>query len=279
MSLLVKTADSSARSLLTGRPESLIRFRNLEFSYTPKALGGTGGKEGTWRLLAQQLEIRPGTIYQVLGDNMSGKSTLLRIMAGLESVHVGLATEISGSLIRKPPRPHSRTRLRPLQTCLLSASDTMFPEMTLWENVALARSCGVHVRRSLARTRFHDFISRSSITHHFGITQASEIPTRLLGQLSSGAQSLMRLARPYTWRPALLLMDEVSSHLDDSNAQLFYSLLAIILRESQCAAVVVSHIERDRTLISDLSSDCKVPHRVFNLKVDGGVSCVTADSC
>jgi ABC-type lipoprotein export system ATPase subunit len=193
---------------------SLVEIENLVFYYPSR---NTEPEDTTWHLKVDHLNIPARTICRVLGDNMTGKTTLLRILAGLEQIKVSPQTKVSGSLVGGCGQLHSYTQLRLRDTCFLSHSDRMFPDLTIWQNVLVAKNCGPKIRRSIARARFHVFTTETPYL--------KENHTKVFGDLSSGGKALVRLARAYTWRSRLILVDEVTAHLDPNNANQFFARL------------------------------------------------------
>jgi ABC-type lipoprotein export system ATPase subunit len=229
------------------RPEDqmapdFVEIRNLAFSY-PEQFEGIP----PWKLVIKHLAIPSSTICRVIGGNMVGKTTLLRVLAGMESVSYSTETQITGSLIQSNGnRGKSIYTLRPRNTFFLSHSDRMFPELTIWENVRLARNCGMLSKKD-AYQRFRQYLSGLQI-----LRDKSE--RTCLGSLSSGGQALIRLARAYAWGAQLVLIDEVTAHLDDDSATAFFGNLGLLLKDG-CSVVLVSHDRRDHDLAENVANE------------------------
>jgi ABC-type molybdenum transport system ATPase subunit/photorepair protein PhrA len=252
--------------------EPLIELSNVKFSY---ANGRSSGPE-QWFLRLDRIKIMPRSVYQVVGDNMAGKTTFLRVIGGLEPVGIASNTQIKGSLLSGSFRVGTSKRLDPINTCFLSHSDQMFPELTLWQNVVIGKSCGPPVRRKEARQRFGRYVSASDVLrkagnlNHRGTTEGCRF-----GELSSGGQALAKIARAYTWRPELILIDEISAHLDRGNAESFYRNLDSLFDGRGCALVLVSHVARDHVLASAVASRVGAAHSQIQIRLQDGASCAT----
>ncbi len=219
-----------------------VEIRDLVFSYPEQFADAT-----PWKLVIEHLVIPNRAICRVVGGNMVGKTTLLRIFAGLENVSYSPETQISGTLVgSNGKRGGSIYTLSLRNTFFLSHSDRMFPDLTIWENVRLARNCGLLSKKD-AYQRFRRYLS--------GLQILRDKPERTrLGALSSGGQALIRLARAYAWGAQLILIDEVTAHLDDDSATAFFGNLGLLLKDG-CSVVLVSHDRRDHDLAENLATD------------------------
>lgn len=202
---------------------------------------------------------------------MSGKTTLLHLLIGLLRLPLDAKTgraSISGELsLERTPRPGKALPVDTRRIYLLSHNDPMFPELTIWENVLLARQSNRTVKRKEAHYRFQRFLTR------FSVLADVSYRTRL-GQLSSGAQAMIRLARAVVWRSDLTLIDELTGHLDDTNAELFFQGAGDLIQDRR-SLVLVSHLHRDHELARNLSRRLGAQYQALHIVQQGEISCLT----
>jgi ribose transport system ATP-binding protein len=95
-----------------------------------KAYGGIQALDGA------SLEIERGAIHALVGGNGSGKSTLIKILAGVVPADAG---EIEAAGVRHPARGHTPAQARQLGLHFVHQQSTVFPALTVAENLALGR--------------------------------------------------------------------------------------------------------------------------------------------
>jgi polar amino acid transport system ATP-binding protein len=137
----------------------------------------------------------------LIGASGSGKSTLLRCVNLLERVDAG-AIWLDGQLITGPGVNQNLVRRH---IGIVFQSFNLFPHMTVERNVTLAPVRVLGLSRAEAAGRASELLER------FGLAdKRSEYPDRLSG----GQQQRVAIVRALAMRPALMLLDEVTSALD-----------------------------------------------------------------
>jgi branched-chain amino acid transport system ATP-binding protein len=141
------------------------------------------------------LTISEGEIVTLIGSNGSGKSTIMKAVAGLTKPREGNITFDGVSLGRLPSH-----RIVDLGISLVPEGRRLFPEMTVRENLDVGASAG--------RAREFKHSSMGSVFDLFPILQ--DRSRQVAGTLSGGEQQMLAIGRALMARPKLLLIDEMS---------------------------------------------------------------------
>ncbi|WP_298234204.1 type I secretion system permease/ATPase [uncultured Azohydromonas sp.] len=203
---------------LSGR----IALRDVQFAYPP-----TGAAPAPQVLRGVNLRVEPGERVVMLGRIGSGKSTILRVLAGLYEPTQG-RVEVDGLDLRQLNRADFRA-----QVGFVSQEPRLFTG-TLRENVAMGRP-GVDAA-ALAEVARLTGLDRVVDAH----PQGWEMEVGEMGALLSGGQrQLVALARCLVTRPRILLMDEPTSSMDAQSEFLFLRQLAAAVGDR--TLVMVTH--------------------------------------
>lgn len=203
--------------------------------------------EPGWLFNIGRMEITPNTVFSLMGDNMSGKSTLLRLIAGTLPSEYG---RCHGTLEWKDlrvsmPAPASAMRRRGL--VMLNQNDAMFPALSIIENLAL--SAPDRISRESAFRAAHDKLEV------FRQLYPTKVSNRMsLGTLSGGGQALLRLLRVLAWNHHIVLLDEPTVNLDADNRDRVFRLLRRFLAEN-ASVVMVSHLREDHERLWAVGSE------------------------
>jgi heme ABC exporter ATP-binding subunit CcmA len=163
------------------------------------------------------LRLEAGACLALLGRNGAGKTTLLRILAGLATPSLG-EVEILG---RPARHPAARARIG-----IIGHGIAVYDELSAQENLRLfARLYGVADAGRAAR----EWLERTNL---------DRVATSLVREFSRGMRQRLAIARAFLHGPALLLLDEPFTSLDDRATALLQSLLRTALAGG--ATVVMS---------------------------------------
>jgi len=176
--------------------------------------------------------LAPGDILTLTGRNGSGKTSLLRLMAGLSPPAAGAFSWQDGPVTEDPERHYSRI-------AYIGHADALKPVLTAEENLrhwAAMREPAISVERI------------SSALATFGLAPLTDTPARYL---SAGQRRRLALARLLTVDAPLWLLDEPTIALDADSRGVLYDVLKQHRDAGGMAAIatnVALEIEATRTL-------------------------------
>ena len=172
-------------------------------------------------------EVRAREIHALLGENGAGKTSLMRMLAGLDRPDAG-TVELFGEEVRTfDPRAQ-----RDLGVSIVQQHFTLVRTLTAAENLVLARPEG----RLLPRPRASE-ARLKALSARYGLDVRADVPT---GQLSVGEQQRLELLRALDADARLLVLDEPTAVLTDHEAT---ALLAVCRRltEEGRSVVIITH--------------------------------------
>ena len=179
------------------------------------------------------LNIREGEFFTLLGPSGCGKTTLLRMIAGFNTIEGGLFY-FKDKLIN-----HLNPAKRKIG--MVFQDYAIFPHLTVEENVAFG----------LKARKFPKEQIRKDTEEFLSLMQIDQYRSRLPGKLSGGQQQRVALARALVIRPDVLLMDEPLSNLDAKLRVEMRSVIKEIQNELQITTVYVTHDQEEAMAVSD----------------------------
>lgn len=179
------------------------------------------------------VSVRRGEFVTLLGPSGCGKTTLLRIVAGFESVDGGRVLIDGQDVLALPPER------RPVN--LVFQRYALFPHLTVWENVAFGLRVGGIPRPEIER-RVEEALASVRL-RGFG--------DRAIDALSGGQQQRVAVARAVINRPALLLLDEPLGALDLQLRKEMQSELRSLQRRLGTTFLYVTHDQEEALAMSD----------------------------
>jgi spermidine/putrescine transport system ATP-binding protein len=175
-----------------------------------------------------------GEFLTILGESGSGKTTILRIIAGLERPTSVARLAIGGQDVRDLPAPK--------RNCTTVFQNyALFPHMSVAENVAY----GLSVRGMPAAD------ARREALKALDIVRLSGMEDRRIAQLSGGQRQRAALARCIVTRPAIMLLDEPLGALDERLRVDMQSELVELRRRLGITFIYITHSQEEALTMSD----------------------------
>jgi polar amino acid transport system ATP-binding protein len=190
-------------------------------------LSGVSKSFGATQVLKEiNLDVRPGEVLVLIGASGSGKSTVLRIMSGLETADAGEVW------VNEVPL-HDARRAKEIRghVGMVFQQFNLFPHKTALGNVTLALIKARKMSQADARKRAIDALDRVGLAD-----RADHYPS----QLSGGQQQRVAIARALAVEPGIMFFDEATSALDPELVGEVTEVMRGLARDGM-TMVVVTH--------------------------------------
>ena len=179
------------------------------------------------------LNIKEGEFFTLLGPSGCGKTTLLRMIAGFNSIEAGE--------IRFGEKRINETSAHKRDIGMVFQNYAIFPHLTVEENVAY----GLKARKVPPRE------IGPKVKEALDLVQIGALAKRKPNELSGGQQQRVALARAFVIEPSVLLMDEPLSNLDAKLRVQMRSVIKKLQRRLGITTIYVTHDQEEALAISD----------------------------
>ncbi|SRR5690606_36191012 len=181
------------------------------------------------------LAIPKGAVVALLGPNGAGKSTLLKVISGQMAPTEG-DIHLAGVHVHEP-EPEKLARLG---LCTIPEGRSVFPNLTVEENLTLVSYAGVPA----------DAVLETAFAYFPKLEQRRK---QLAGTMSGGEQQMLALSRALASDPALLLLDELSMGLAPLIVEELYDTVAQIA-ETGVSILCIEQFARTALRVSDYAA-------------------------
>jgi phospholipid/cholesterol/gamma-HCH transport system ATP-binding protein len=186
-----------------------------------------------------------GRISVLMGGSGTGKTTLLRMVGGLQAPDAG-SVRVAGQEI--VGLGEARLRSARGRLGMLFQNGALLDSMSVFDNVALPLREHTTLGQAEIEERVHDRLAAVGL---------SDVDDLLPGALSGGMLRRAALARAIAMEPEILLCDEPFSGLDPPNVSRIEALLTHLNRDHGLTLIVTSH---------HMATSLRLAHRIFLLR-------------
>lgn len=179
------------------------------------------------------LDIHPGEFFTLLGPSGCGKTTLLRMIAGFNTV--------DGGEIYFDEKLINRVEAHKRDIGMVFQNYAIFPHLTVAENVAYGLKAKKVPKAEIARR----------VDEALDLVQIRKLKDRKPNELSGGQQQRVALARALVTRPAILLLDEPLSNLDAKLRVEMQVEIKRIQKELGITTIIVTHDHEEAVSLAD----------------------------
>ncbi len=220
------------------------------------ALSGVTKSFGAHKILQEvSLELASTERVAVIGSSGSGKTTILRVVMGLEDLESG-TVQIDGvdaywgRNVKKKMTKAERSEVMAARrkVGMVFQSFNLFPHMSVMRNVIEAPMSVLGIGKKASERRAEDLLARVGLAN---------MMTRYPQQLSGGQQQRVAIARALAMEPRIMLFDEVTSALDPELVGEVLSVIRELAHERDIAILIVTHAMKfaadvaDRVMVVD----------------------------
>ena len=201
--------------------------QHIELKQVYKAFGST-------KVLQDfNLSFEKGKFTTLLGASGCGKTTILRLIAGLEDLDQGQILCDGKDISRLPPQQRG--------VGIVFQSYALFPHLTVGENVAFG----------LKMQETHSSDIAKKVSQALKMVELEGFEHRRIEQLSGGQQQRIALARALVIAPQILLFDEPLSNLDTNLRRTMREMIRHLQQKLGITVLYVTHDQTEAFAISD----------------------------
>lgn len=210
---------------------NIISFKNMNFSYA-----------NSTKNIFENLNfiLKTGDFIAILGENGKGKSTFLKLCAGILIPNSG--NVYVGKINTNSENKQKRLKIRKKIGYIFQNPDKQIFGLTVNQDIAFgAKNFGI--KKSVYEKKSIEILNLLKISH----LANSEIRS-----LSVGEKQLVALASCLIVDPSVILIDEPSSTLDESNSKNLFELLTKLNKQFQKTIIFSTHNIRDTTFVNQV---------------------------
>ncbi|HEY6659893.1 MAG TPA: ABC transporter ATP-binding protein [Pyrinomonadaceae bacterium] len=187
-------------------------------------------------------DVAEGEVLVLLGASGSGKTTILRIIAGLEMPYTGKVILHGKDVTELPARERG--------VGVIFQSYALFPKMTVEKNIGY----GLRIRKRKRKE------IRETVNELLSLVQLNEHRNKYPSQLSGGQQQRVAIARTLAYKPEVLLFDEPFGALDTQTRVHLRREIRALLRKVNVPSIFITHDQEEALELGDRVAVLNVGH-------------------
>jgi rhamnose transport system ATP-binding protein len=180
----------------------------------------------TAALTDMTLELFPGEVHAIVGENGAGKSTMIKILTGIHAPSLG-TVEVDGAAVVLTGSKAARLR----GIAAVYQEPMVFPDLDVTENIFISATDGLFLNRAAMRTRARALIARIGMNLDVD---------RIASGLTLAEQQAVEIARALSQDVRVLIMDEPTASLSAHEATVLRRI-ARKLADDGVSVVYISH--------------------------------------
>ncbi len=181
------------------------------------------------------LSLPSGQILAMLGLSGSGKTSILKAIAGLIPIKSGII-KLDNALLAKHKQLVSPERRN---IGMVFQDYGLFPHLTVAQNIGFGLK------------KFNNLVKKQRIGQLLSLVNLSGIEQKYPHQLSGGQQQRVSLVRSLAIKPKVLLLDEPFSNLDNKHKIPLIAQVRQILKQEQMSTIFVTHQQNEADMLAD----------------------------
>jgi ABC-type Fe3+/spermidine/putrescine transport system ATPase subunit len=187
-------------------------------------------------------DVGEGEVLVLLGASGSGKTTILRIIAGLEMPYTGKVILHGKDVTELPARERG--------VGVIFQSYALFPKMTVEKNIGY----GLRIRKRKRKE------IRETVNELLSLVQLEEHRKKYPSQLSGGQQQRVAIARTLAYKPEVLLFDEPFGALDTQTRVHLRREIRTLLKKVNVPSIFITHDQEEALELGDRVAVINVGH-------------------
>jgi ABC-type Fe3+/spermidine/putrescine transport system ATPase subunit len=239
--MLTETKMAKAKETLIPRPEEPASSATL--STAAASVVGISKRFGKASVLEDiSFDVGEGEVLVLLGASGSGKTTILRIIAGLEMPYTGKVILHGKDVTELPARERG--------VGVIFQSYALFPKMTVEKNIGY----GLRIRKRKRKE------IKETVNELLSLVQLEEHRKKYPSQLSGGQQQRVAIARTLAYKPEVLLFDEPFGALDTQTRVHLRREIRALLKKVNVPSIFITHDQEEALELGDRVAVLNVGH-------------------